>query len=239
MPTTLESRETMTAAAGHHDALGAELVRLTDDLLSAVAARRPHEDARRELVAYARAEVLPHTSAEAELYTGAGLDGAAELLATTMAEQQEELAALVDRLDLADAGDGVAAASAASALMALFLVRAAEEDRVLLPTLAASGVDVASLLGDRPELLGVAGHGPHAVPTVSLDLTGLDHDQARSRLRRALAALDPGEALRLTHGGQMRSLRFEVEATMPQVYRWSLPEDLPGAGRWCTLVERF
>jgi len=64
-----------------------------------------------------------------------------------------------------------------------------------------------------------------------LSLRGLGYYVRRERLFAALRALLPGQVLRLTadRAGDVRWLRYEVEARMSQRYRWSLPLDVAGA----------
>lgn len=76
-------------------------------------------------------------------------------------------------------------------------------------------------------------------PADTLELCALDYHQCRRQLRTALQRLEPGRALALTHGHELQSLRYEIEATTLQAYRWSLPtphEEDPAVST--TVVER-
>lgn len=231
-----------SAVEAHHDTLQRELVRRTNALFDAVAARGAHEPAQRDLIDFLRGEVLPHAEAEELIFCEMAPDLQTTLLAQAMAVQQRQLAALADEVQ--HARTGMDAALAASALVALFMMRAEEEDTVLLPALAASGIDLADLLGGQPQILGeLADAVASETATASghfdtLDLGALDYDQCRRQLRTALQGLQPGMTLTVDHGHELLSLRYEIEATAPRAYRWSLPtvhQDDPT--RFTTVVE--
>ncbi|MPV35996.1 hypothetical protein [Georgenia subflava] len=214
------------------------MIRRTDALLAAVAAQEAHEPARDDLVDFLHGEVLPHTTAEGVIFCDSAPDMQTTLLAQAMAAQQRQLVAFAG--EVARARTGMDAAMAASALVALFMMRAEEEDTVLLPALAAAGIDLADLLAHQPQILGRPGaDAPVTMPGPgdTLDLCALDYDQCRRRLRTALQRLEPGKTLRLTHGHELQSLRYEIEATALKAYRWSLPTGEPP--KTTTLVERL
>lgn len=230
------------AVEAHHDTLQGELVRRANVLFDVVATHGAHEPAQQDLVDFLRGEVLPQAEAEERIFCEMAPDLQTTLLARAMAVQQRQLAALVGEVE--HARTGMDAALAASALVALFVMRAEEENTVLLPALAASGIDLADLLGGQPQILGepadaVASEAATASGhSNTLDMGALDYDQCRRQLRTALQELKPGMTLTVDHGHELLSLRYEIEATNPRAYHWSLPtahQDDPT--RFTTVVE--
>ncbi|WP_448073688.1 hemerythrin domain-containing protein [Georgenia yuyongxinii] len=231
------------AVQAHHSTLECELIRRTDALLATVGAREAHEPAQRDLVAFVRQEILPHVQAEQDLVYDTAPDAQTALLGQAMRVQHRQLAAFATEVERARTG--MDAAMAASALVALFMARAEVENTVLLPALADAGTDLPALLGDRLEIVG--GDQPavargDAGPTfgsgpATLDLSGLDHPACLRQLRATVSALEPGEECTILSGPELASLRYELEATLPQVYCWSLPAG--ASERSTTLVRRI
>lgn len=244
MTTTIGTADRVTASVrAHYATLESELIRRTDALLATVGAREAHEPAQRALVEFLREEILPQVAAEQVLFGDAPTDTRTMLLGAAMAAQERHLAGLVEEVD--HAATGIEAARAASAVVALFMIRAEEEMTVLLPALAACGSDPTDLLCDAPVPgdVGADATAEAAVPAgdpyiVSLHATG--YDECRRRLRSALRELQPGTTLVVAHDQELCPVRFEVEATMPQVYRWSLPTaDGDGGRGYTTVVQRL
>lgn len=243
MTTTTPQPAGLTGAVeAHHRTLESELIRRTEALLGAVGRCEAHEPAQSDLVAFVQVEILPHVQAEQHLLYDPVPDAPTALLAQAMRAQHRQLAAFA--AEIAHARTGIDAAAAASALVALFMARAEVENTVLLPALAASGTDLPALLARQPEITG------EDVPTVQpeesawrspdgadvLDLRGLDYAACRERLAATLRALEPGRQCTVLSGPELVSLRFELEATQPRAYRWSLTTGTPG--RSATVVRR-
>ena len=143
-----------TATESHHQVLRDALVRRTEALMAAVTTRRPHAAARHELLEFLHDELLPHADVEEALLYAAGDADATTLLVRAMQDEHRMLIALVT--EITSATDPMEMAIAAGALVILFDVRAHQEDRYLLPALAAAGVDLTSLLAGAPEIVGTA-----------------------------------------------------------------------------------
>lgn len=147
----------MAAAREHHARLRAGLVERTEALVAAVSARRPFHQAQHDLVGYLRHELLPHVEVEESLlYTGTATQQIA-LLVRAMQDEHRMVRTLID--ELSHTTDGTDALCVASALVVLCDVRIEQEDRLLLPALAAYGLDLATVLGDHPEIVGDAEGG--------------------------------------------------------------------------------
>lgn len=140
------------AAEAYHAELQAGLARRTEALVAAVATRTPHESAQRELVDFLRAELLPHAEVEETLLYAAASTEPTALLVRAMQDEHRMLAALIEEVE--HATNGMDAAVAAGALLVLCDVRIEQENRLLLPALAAAGVDLNTLLTDYPEIVG-------------------------------------------------------------------------------------
>ncbi|TFV66932.1 UNVERIFIED_ORG: hypothetical protein E4P37_04180 [Bacillus sp. AZ43] len=148
--------EHLTAAAeNHHEDLRDRLVWYTETLIAAVATRQPHEAARAVLLEFLRDELLAHTEVEdGLLFTSAEGDRTA-LLAAAMQDEHRMVASLVCEIE--QTTDAMDLVIAAGALVVLFDVCVHQENRYLLPALAAAGVDLEGLLVDVPEIVGVGG----------------------------------------------------------------------------------
>ena len=155
MNTTLD--RVTTAAESHHDSLRDRLATRTELLITAVASRRLYDSAREELVEFLHEELLAHTEVEAGLLYSAGDRGQTALLVAAMLDEQRMMAKLVREID--EATDPVDLVIAAGALVVLFDLCADQEDRYLLPALAAAGVDLPVLLQEAPEVVGAVAPG--------------------------------------------------------------------------------
>jgi hypothetical protein len=140
------------AVEEHHAALRAGLTERTEAFIAAIAVNRPYEWERTDLTNFLRAELLPHAEVENELIYAAAEAEQTALLIRAMEDEHRMLIALVDEVE--QAVTVTDAVIAAGALVVLFDVRVEQENRHLLPALAASGVDLSRLLADRPEIVG-------------------------------------------------------------------------------------
>jgi iron-sulfur cluster repair protein YtfE (RIC family) len=145
------------AAESHHESLRDGLVTRTELLITAVASRRSYDSARQELVEFLRDELLVHMQVEADLLYSAGERGQSALLVAAMLDEQRMMATLVRQID--EATDPLDVVIAAGALVVLFDVCADQENRYLLPALAAAGVDLPVLLQEAPEVVGAVATG--------------------------------------------------------------------------------
>lgn len=148
----LTSVATHTAISKHHRWLRDRVTELTSDLVDAVCAKQPHWPAQGRLLAFLREELLPHAKVEQQVLYDAGLSAGTALLCASLSVDHRMLTVLVTELEDADTGPEVAAL--AGGLVSLFFTRLEKEDTLLLPALAADGVDLAGLVADREELLG-------------------------------------------------------------------------------------
>jgi uncharacterized protein (DUF2249 family)/iron-sulfur cluster repair protein YtfE (RIC family) len=143
-PLLLASTEADAAAASaieqHHAQLAGTLAARVEAVLDPVArldgkGADEAATARELLVAWARAELVPHARAEEEvLYPAAHDRSEARLLVEAMLAEHELLIDLVH--DVADADNVVRAGAAARALLELFNAHLAKENDLLVPLLA-------------------------------------------------------------------------------------------------------
>ncbi len=137
----------------HHGRIRAELTRLVDALISAVAAHEPHEPARRQLVNFLRGELLLHLETERKLLHVVGSSfESTEKLANCMAIGHRQILEHFHTLSEHDRDMDLAVA--AGTILALIELRLETENTVLLPALAANGADLETLLAARAEILG-------------------------------------------------------------------------------------
>jgi hypothetical protein len=148
-----------TAAQSHHESLRDRLATRTELLITAVASRRSYDSARQELVQFLHDELLAHTEVEAGLLYSAGDQGQSALLVAAMLDEQRMMATLVRQID--EVTDPVDLVIAAGALVVLFDLCVEQEDRYLLPALAAAGVDLPVLLQEAPEVVGPVATGQY------------------------------------------------------------------------------
>ncbi|NJC71950.1 DUF2249 domain-containing protein [Planosporangium thailandense] len=155
-------RAAAAAVRRHHAQLAYELDQHAESLLRLVDNQSLPEaaQARQDLVAYLRRDLVPHALAEEDtLYPAAAGRPAGALLVEGMLGEHRAITALVD--EIAASGSLIRAASAARALTALFATHLAKENDLILPLLVnAPEVALADLLAGMHDLLGAA-HAPH------------------------------------------------------------------------------
>ncbi|MFE9689622.1 hemerythrin domain-containing protein [Micromonospora sp. NPDC005806] len=161
----LAERDRAAAAAvrRHHAQLAEELDQRTESLLGLVEGQYllKAEQARQDLLAYLRRDLVPHALAEEHtLYpTAAAQPGGAPLVEGMLGEHQV-ITALVG--EVAEAGSLTRAAGAARAIAALFATHLAKENDLVLPMLVgAADVSLADLLSGMHDLLGDGTREPH------------------------------------------------------------------------------
>lgn len=142
----------LVAATAHHATLLERLTERVEAFVEAMRSGSSPDPSRRELLAFLRADLVPHTRVEDALLYKAVRTDRTVLLARAMQDEHRMIAALIEEVE--QATSTVDAVIAAGALVALCEVRIAQEDTHLLPTLEAAGLDLGGLLGGRPELVG-------------------------------------------------------------------------------------
>lgn len=145
----------IAAAEKHHAQLRAELTERTEAFVAAVAMDQPYEWRQAELVDFLQETLRPHTEAEWNLIFSRAPTGQTALLLQAMEDEHHRVTALMDEVE--QAVTVTDAVIAAGALVVLVDVRIQQENQHLLPALAASGVDLAQLLSEHPEIVGEAG----------------------------------------------------------------------------------
>ncbi|MFD2077524.1 Hemerythrin HHE cation binding domain-containing protein [Actinopolymorpha cephalotaxi] len=144
------------AVVRHHAELTAALARRAAALGEAATSQDAEsaEAARRELVTWCEAELIPHAVAEEKaMYPAAHVSQEGRLLVDGMLAEHRSIIGLVR--EVASADGPVPAAAAARALQALFDSHLAKENDQVLPLLAASTeVSMADLLAGMHELVG-------------------------------------------------------------------------------------
>lgn len=140
------------AAEEHHSELWAELTERGHGFINLVARHAEAEAARRHLVRYLEDEVVPHLEAERRaVYTiarHAGFDAlvdAMELDHRGLVRQAQQIMAAPDLFE---------AALATRGFLLLFALRMEKEEQLLLPGLAAAGIDITELLRGRSDIVG-------------------------------------------------------------------------------------
>lgn len=148
----IDTTAALEAAREHHARLHTGLVERTEALIDEVVAGHGFADPRHELVGYLLDELLPHVEVEENLlYTGTATRQIA-LLVQAMEDEHRMIRTLIE--ELSQTGDGTRAICLASALVVLCAVRIEQEDKLLLPALAAYGLDLGVVLADHPEIIG-------------------------------------------------------------------------------------
>ena len=134
----------------HHAVLRRGLERRAGALCEAVDSGVPFEWQMRILREYMTGEILPHAQAEERtLYQAAASQARGSDLVRTLTAQHHALAYLAGRLR--PGADGGEAAAVSEWIATLFAGHVAKENDLLLPALAGSGADLASLLADMHE----------------------------------------------------------------------------------------
>jgi uncharacterized protein (DUF2249 family) len=229
------------AVVGHHAELAAALDGHVSALIEAasIGSSRLTWQRRDQLVAWLRAELLPHAAAEeAGLYPAAAAQPDGRLLVDGMLAEHQAITAVVAELEAA--ASPVDAAVAARALSALFAVHLAKENDLILPLLlAAEQVSLAGLLEGMHELLGAgqasrgcaggSGGGcgcggdqgridaPAPVLTVDarVDVRNLPHGQRHAQVLAAVDTLPADGAVVVVAPHAPRPLLAEIDARYP------------------------
>lgn len=220
----------------HHDQLGrtmsdhAVTIARSIDRLTSPAPRQA------VLAAFCADEVLPHAMAEEKtLYAAAAGLPATELLVRAMLDEHAALQELAGDLATATAPGEIVSAS--SALNALFQAHLKKENDVLLPALAAHGVDLESLLGDAHEILGEPAGGaccgcadtghPDGEDDVELDVRRLVPAQRHEQIFTVYGELAAGTAFVLVNDHDPKPLYYQFAAEHPGEFTWDYLEAGP------------
>ncbi|HEX6498708.1 MAG TPA: DUF2249 domain-containing protein [Micromonosporaceae bacterium] len=158
--TDQRDRDAAAAVVRHHAQLAEALDGRTEALLALVEEgyAQEAEQARRQLLAFLRGELVPHARAEEDvLYPAAAAVPEGRLLVGGMLGEHRVIMSLVEELDRA--ASPVRAGATARALAALFHAHLAKENDLVVPLILDSGRDsLADLLGGMHDLLGGGGH---------------------------------------------------------------------------------
>jgi uncharacterized protein (DUF2249 family) len=237
----------------HGDALAGRLSDLADAVVEAV---DDGDDGRTEALAlfgWYRGDLLPQFKAtEAALYARGREREATALLVQSLTEDHEQLKVLFEALDsVSGPGDAAATAGAARARYAAHLAR---QNDLLLPALAAAGVDVAELVADRPELTGGTrkqaevkapvvttpdGQAPTIEPvtgTEELDVRELTHQARHGVIRGKMQALTDTGKLILVNDHDPLPLKYQAEAMWPDQFVWTYLDE--GPEEWRVSIAR-
>jgi uncharacterized protein (DUF2249 family) len=239
--------QAVEAIKEHHAAMAGALAAKVSAVQQAARAGQDVAPSRDAVVAWSRADLLPHAAAEElTIYAAAGERTEARLLVEALVAEHRVVAGLVDRL--ADTEDPVAAASAASALEQLFLAHMAKENDQVLPFLAADPtVSIGDLLGGMHHELGGAEH-EHPAQTggcdgscscgeqdgpgdVELDARAVPHAIRHATIFGALDSLGAGTALVLVAPHDPVPLLAQLEQRSPGAFEVSYLERGPEAWR--------
>lgn len=241
-PTRTDAQNAVLARIrAHHDQLGrtmsdhAVTIARSIDRLTSPAPRQA------VLAAFCADQVLPHAAAEEKtLYAAAAGLPATELLVRAMLEEHTTLRELA--ADLATATTPGEIVSASSALNALFQEHLKKENDVLLPALAAHGVDLESLLGDAHEILGEpvggaccggcadTGHPDGrdgAELDAELDVRRLVPAQRHEQIFAVYGELAAGTAFVLVNDHDPKPLYYQFAAEHPGEFTWDYLEAGP------------
>ena len=237
-----------TAVEQHHAQLAGSLAIRVEELVAAAADGNAEVAARAQddLVAWCRAELVPHALAEEQaMYPQAQARPEARLLIEGMLAEHQVITGLVD--EIAQATHPVRAAVAARALQALFESHLAKENELVLPALvAAPDVSLADILGGMHELLGgheeghEEGHrGGHSCSCGEVDADGYPELDARAvphairhaTIFGALDAVRPGGGLVLVAPHDPLPLLAQVEQRAPGAFEVDYLERGPEAWR--------
>lgn len=240
------------AVEEHHAQMAGALALKVESLSAAARARRQDDadEVRADLVAWCRAELVPHALAEERtLYRVADDRVEAHLLVEAMLAEHRVLVRLVDELARAD--DAVTAAELARALRVLFETHLAKENEQILPLLvAAPDVSLAALLDGLHELLGAAatadpaeqpaGHAcgcgevdPAGHP--ELDARTIPHAIRHATIFGALEGVRPGKGLILVAPHDPLPLLEQLEQREPGAFEIDYLERGPGTWRLAIL----
>ncbi len=230
------------AAVGRHHAHLAGAWQLRAEAVVS-AGPQDWQDARNDLVAWSRRELLPHAAAEERtLYAAARARPEGRLLIDAMVDEHELITRLVQ--ELAAATTSLAAATRAHALRVVLDSHVAKEDTLVLPLLvSAPEVSVSELLEGMHDLIGDADEGRGMAPTRSssdegssdegssdedertdpqrypqLDARAVPHAIRHATIFGALEAVAPGGGLVLVAPHDPKPLLAQVAQRYPGVF---------------------
>jgi iron-sulfur cluster repair protein YtfE (RIC family) len=147
-----ETDDITEAAKEHHSDLWAELTVRGQAVIDTVARGADPGASRGALLDYLTAEVVPHVRTEERMVYNLARGAGERSLISGMEIDHRALLRQVDAL--MRASKPLETAMAVRALLLLFALRMEKEEKVLLPVLAAHGLDLSELLGHRPEMVG-------------------------------------------------------------------------------------
>jgi uncharacterized protein (DUF2249 family) len=237
----------------HHAQMAGALDSLVQRVVS-TAAGAGDVEARQRLVAWCRAELLPHAEAEeSTLYAAARQLDVLRPLVEAMTDEHQVIAGLVDEVE--SAPDAVRTAAAARALQVIFETHVAKENDRLLPVLVSSpSYSVAGMLTGMHELLGLAGaHDEPALESAGagpcggghtcgcgesatddlpeLDARAVPHAIRHATIFGALDAVPRGSGLVLVAPHDPLPLLRQLEQRAPDMFEVSYVERGPEAWR--------
>jgi uncharacterized protein (DUF2249 family)/iron-sulfur cluster repair protein YtfE (RIC family) len=243
-----------TAVEQHHAQLAGSLALRVEGVIAAAANRNDAtaDRARRELVAWCQAELVPHALAEEKaMYPHAQARVEGRLLVEGMLAEHVVITGLVEELDRTT--DPVRAAAAARALQTLFDSHLAKENELVLPVLiSAPEVSLADILGGMHELLGGddEGHQDHGAAAESgcgghscscgevdpegfpeLDARAVPHAIRHATIFGALDAVRPGGGLVLVAPHDPLPLLAQIEQRYAGAFEAEYLERGPEAWR--------
>lgn len=238
--------QAVEAITTHHAAMAGALAARVGAVQHAARTGQDVTPARDAVVAWSRAELLPHAAAEElTIYAAAAERAEGRLLVEALVAEHRAITALVDRL--ATAEDPVAAAGTAVALEELFLAHLAKENDQVLPFLAADPtVSIDELLGGMHHELGGEEdeHAPRGgcdgscscgeqdgAGDVELDARAVPHAIRHATIFGALDSLGAGTALVLVAPHDPVPLLAQLEQRSPGAFEVSYLERGPEAWR--------
>ncbi len=244
---TQADAEAATAIENHHAELAGALALHVERIVhsASTGARAAAERSRDDLVAWCRAELVPHALAEeATLYPAAAEREAAGLLVDGMLGEHRVILDLVDCL--AVAADPVRAAGHATALEAVFNTHLTKENELIVPLLVSDPeVCLADLLGAMHEELTGAeaagrsteagGCGGHSCSCGEVDAPGspeldarvIPHAIRHATIFGALDTVPSGGGLVLVAPHDPLPLLAQIEQRWPGVFHTTYLERGP------------
>ena len=141
-----QDEATSRTAEAHHAGLSVRLKDYTDELVERVSIGADPEPARLQLVKFLHDDLVAHLESERRVLYDAARQVGADTVVASLEVEHELLLSLIAGLDRADSG--LEAALAAHAVTVLVTLRIHKEDTVLIPMLAAAGIDAPALLED-------------------------------------------------------------------------------------------
>lgn len=240
------------AVEQHHAAMAGTLTVKVDAVLDAAGrgAEQEASVATRNLVAWCRAELIPHALAEeSTLYEAAASRSSGRLLIEGMRTEHNVILGLVD--DLAGEPTPLAAAAGARALQVVFANHLEKENTLVLPLLISDPeIAVAELLEGMHDLIGGAENhdhqpeaaAPHREHSCScgevdsadypvLDARAVPHAIRHATIFGALDGVRAGAGLVLVAPHDPKPLLAQVEQRNPGVFDVDYLEQGPEAWR--------